>query len=328
MHRRDFMKVCCGSALALLPPVARAQQAKASYRIGYLALLPGEDKTLAVPFVQRLQELGYRQGTNMTLDYRSAEGRPELLPQFAADMVSARPDILVCGFGTLAPKAAMSATKTIPIVFTSVGDPVGAGLIASLSQPGGNVTGLSGQASDITAKRLQILEDLIPGRKIVAVLGNPDTPYTALALQQVKAAAVLMNQPLAVFEARAANQLPDAVDGAVKAGAVSLLVLEDPVLIGAKKELIALLAAARLPAIYGPRDYPDAGGLISYGPDQAQMSRRGAEYVDRILKGASPASLPVEQPTRFQFVINLRTAKALGLDVPTTLLARADEVIE
>ena len=264
----------------------------------------------------------------MTLDYRSAEGRPQLLPQLAADMVSARPDILVCGFGTLAPKAAMSATKTIPIVFTSVGDPVGAGLIVSLSQPGANVTGLSGQASDITAKRLQILEDLIPGGKMIAVLGNPDTPYTALALQQVRSAAAVMNQPLAVFEARAANQLPAAVDGAIKAGAVSMLVLEDPVLIGARRELVALLAGARLPAIYGPRDFADAGGLISYGPDQGQMSRRAAEYVDRILKGASPASLPVEQPTRFQFVINLVTAKALGLDVPATLLARADEVIE
>jgi putative ABC transport system substrate-binding protein len=328
VRRRDFIELCCGSTLALLPSVARAQQAKTSYRIGYLALLPGEDKTLAVPFVQRLQELGYREGINMTLDYRSAEGRPELLPQLAADMVSARPDILVSGFGTLAPKAAMSATKTIPIVFTAVGDPVGAGLIASLSQPGANLTGLSAQANEITAKRLQILEDLIPGRKIIAVLGNPDTPYTALALQQVRTAAAVMNQPLAVFEARAANQLAAAVDGAIKAGAVSMLVLEDPVLLGAKKEIAALLAAARLPAIYGSRDYADAGGLISYGPDQGQMSRRAAEYVDRILKGALPASLPVEQPTRFQLVINLATAKRLGLDVPATLLARADEVIE
>jgi len=329
MRRREFFLIVAGGAAAMsLPLAVRAEQAMKSYRVGYLALLPSEKTTLAKSLLQRLQELGYREGMNMTLDYRSADGRAERLPQLAAELVRATPDVLIAGFGTLAPKAAIAATSSIPIVFTSVGDPVGAGLIVSLSRPGANATGLSAQASDITAKRLQLLEDLIPGKKLIAVLGNPDTPFTALALQQVRAAATIMDQPLTVFEARTVDQLPAAIDEAIRSGANSMLVLEDPVLLGAKQEIVELLAKARLPAIYGLRDYTEAGGLISYGPDQRQMSRRAAEYVDKILKGASPASLPVEQPTKFGLVINLRTAKTLDLDIPPTLLARADEVIE
>lgn len=264
----------------------------------------------------------------MTWDYRSAEGRAERLPQLAAEIVGASPDVLITGFGTLAPKAAMAATRSIPIVFTSVGDPIGAGLVASLGQPGGNVTGMSGQASDIAAKKLQLLDDLIPGKKLVAVLGNPDTPYTALALRQAKTAATALELPLAVLEARTVDQIAAAIDQAVSARAASLLVLEDPVLLSAIPQTTELAARSRLPAIYGPREYAKAGGLISYGTDQSQLSRRAADYVDRILKGASPASLPVEQPTKFELVINLRTAKALGLQIPSNLLSLADELIE
>lgn len=326
MRRRHFIGLGVGGAMLLSAP-ARAQPAK-TYRLGYLALLPGEDKSLAKPLLQRLDELGYHRGVNMILDYRSAEGRAERLPQLAAELVRTAPDLVIAGFGTLAPKAAMAASSKIPVVFTSVGDPIGAGLISSLSQPGGNATGLSGQASDITAKRLQLLEDLIPGKNLIAVLGNPDTPYTALALRQVKTAAATMGQPLVVFEARTAEQLPTAIEAVISSGATSLLLLEDPVLLGAKQQTIQLVTKARLPAIYGARDYVEAGGLISYGPDQRQMSRRAAEYVDKILKGASPANLPVEQPTTFELIVNLRTAKDLGLEIPATLLARADEVIE
>jgi putative ABC transport system substrate-binding protein len=243
----------------------------------------------------------------MIWEYRSADGRVERLQELAAELVRAGPDVVIAGYGTLAPKALIAATRSIPIVFTSVGDPVGAGLVASLSQPGGNVTGMSGQASDIAAKKLQLLEDLIPGKKLVAVLGNPDTPYTALALRQVKTAAAAMELP---------------------SGAASMLVLEDPVLLSAIKQTVELAAKGRLPAIYGPKEYAQAGGLISYGTDQGQLCRRAAEYVDRILKGASPASLPVEQPTKFEFVINFRAAKALGLEIPSSLLSLADELIE
>jgi putative ABC transport system substrate-binding protein len=330
VQRRKFIGVVGGAAVALvLPPLATwAQQAGKVYRLGYLALLPGEDQTWAKSAFQRLQELGYRDGSNVVLDYRSAEGRVERLPELAAELVRSGPDVLIAGFGTLAPKALIATTKSIPIVFTSIGDPVGAGIVVSLGEPGGNATGLSGQAAEIAPKRLQLLRSLVPGNKIIGVLGNPDTPYTALALQQVKAAAASIGQPLVVVEARRADQVSAAIDEAVKSGAASLLVLEDPVLIGAKQETIASAARARLPAIYGPRDYAVAGGLMCYGPDQHQMARRAAELADKILKGARPATLPVEQPTKFELVINLKTAKTLGFEIPASLLSLADDVIE
>jgi putative ABC transport system substrate-binding protein len=330
MRRRQFIGlVGAVAAMPVLRPLAvSAQQAGRPYRIAYLALLSGENNTFAKPLLQRLEELGYRDGKNMIWDYRSAEGRVERLPQLAGEIVGTGPDVLIAGFGTLAPKAAMAATRSIPIVFTTVGDPVGAGLVASLGQPGGNATGMSGQASDIAAKKLQLLDDLIPGKKLVAVLGNPDTPYTALALRQAKKAASAIGLPLTILEARTVDQIPAAIDQAINAKAASMLVLEDPVLLSAIQQTTDLAAKGRLPAIYGPREYAQAGGLISYGTDQSQLSRRAAEYVDRILKGASPASLPVEQPTKFELVINLRTAKALGLEIPTDLLSLADDLIE
>ncbi len=196
MKRREFITLL-GYAASSVPLAARAQQPNKTYRVSYLALLPGEDATLAKPFRQRLQELGYSEGKNLRLEYRSAEGRPERLAQLAAELTQANPDVLVTGFGTLAAKAAAAATKSIPIVFTSVGDPVGAGLVASLARPGANVTGVSAQANDIAAKRLQILEDLVPGKQIIAVLLNPDTPFSASALREVRSAAEQGHQPLA-----------------------------------------------------------------------------------------------------------------------------------
>ena len=200
MRRRDFIGVLGGAVAS--PLTAWAQQPGKSYRIAYLALLPGEDTTLAKPFLQRLQELGYDESKNTTFLYRSADGRPERLPQLAAELVQARPDVLVTGFGTLAAKAAGAATRTIPVVFTMVGDPIGAGLVVSLGRPGANVTGFSDLASEFAAKRLQLLQELVPGQKLIAVLGNPDTPFTALALKQVNAAAAATHQPIAVVEAR------------------------------------------------------------------------------------------------------------------------------
>jgi putative ABC transport system substrate-binding protein len=327
MRRREFMALLGGTA-AGVPFSARAQQAAKLYRIGYLALLPGEDTTLGKALSLRLQELGYSEGRNLAFEYRSAEGRPERLAQLAGDLVSANPDVLIAGFGALTVKAAMAATKTIPIVFTSVADPVGTGFVASLAHPGANVTGVTSQSTDIATKRLQILEDFVPGKQLIAVLMNPDTPFTALALQEVKTAAAARHQPLALFEARTVDQVPAGIAAAVKTGAAALLTLDDPLLLGAKQQVADLAAKARLPAIYGTRDFVDAGGLMSYGVDRLQLSRRAAEYVDKILKGALPADLPVEQPTKFQLVINLKAAKALGLELPTNLLATADEVIE
>jgi len=326
MRRRDFIGVLSGAVA--LPLTARVQQPGRSYRIAYLALLPGEDTTLAKPFLERLQELGYDERTNITWTYRSADGRPERLPELAAELVQARPDVLVTGFGTLAAKAARAATSTIPVVFTMVGDPIGAGLVVSLGRPGANVTGFSDMASEFAVKRLQLLQDLIPGQKLIAVLGNPDTPFTALALKQVKAAATATHQPLAVFEARTPEEVSTSLEAAIKSGAAGLMTLDDPLLLSAKQQIIKLAADARLPTIYGLRDYVEANGLMSYSIDRRQHCRRAAEYVDKILKGAVPADLPVEQPTKFEFIINLKAAKATGIEIPSSLLAVADEVIE
>ena len=326
MRRREFIGVLTG-AIAW-PLTARAQQPGRSYAIAYLALLPGEDATLAKPFLKRLQELGYEDGKNLTWTYRSADGRPERLAELAAELVQAKPDVLVTGFGTLAAKAARAATSSIPVVFTMVGDPVGAGLVLSLGHPGANVTGFSDMASDYAAKRLQLLQNLIPGQKVIAVLGNPDTPFTALALQQVKNAATAAHQPIAIFEARTLDEVSASIEAAIKSGAAGLMTLDDPLLLSARKQIVKLMADAKLPAIYGLRDYVEADGLMSYNMDKQQMSRRAADYVDRILKGAVPADLPIEQPTKFELVINLKTAKALGIDMPVSLLAVADEVIE
>ena len=326
MKRRKFIAVLC--AAAAWPLAAGAKPRTKPFRLGYLALLPGEDASRVTPMMQRLQELGYSEGADIILDYRSAEGRPERVAALAAELVGANPDVLIAGFGTVTAKAAGAATSSIPIVFTAVGDPVGAGLVASLSHPGANVTGVSGQAAETAAKQLELLEELIPGGKPIAVLGNPDTPYTALALQQVNAAADAKGRPLAVFEATTPDQLPAVIEGAIRSRAGGLVVLADPVLIGARQQLVELLANARLPAVYGPRAFAEAGGLMSYFADDRQLMRNAADYVDRILKGATPANLPVEQPTTFELVINLKAAKALGLEIPPSLLARANDLIE
>jgi putative ABC transport system substrate-binding protein len=326
MRRRDF--ICVLSGAVALPLTAGAQQREKSYRVAYLALLPGEDTTLAKPFLAQLQELGYKEGKNVTLVYRSADGRPERLPELAAELVQAMPDILVTGFGTLAAKAAKGATNSIPVVFTMVGDPIGAGLVVSLSRPGANVTGFSDLASEFATKRLQLLQNVIPDQKLIAVLGNPDTPFTALALKQVQTAAAANHQPLAIFEARNPGEVSASIEAAIKSGAAGLMTLDDPLLLSAKQQIVKLLADARLPAVYGLKEYVEANGLMSYSMDRVQMCRRAADYVDRILKGAVPADLPVEQPTKFELTINSKTAKALGIDIPPSLLAIADEVIE
>jgi putative tryptophan/tyrosine transport system substrate-binding protein len=326
--RRQFITLLGGGA-ATWPLAVRAQQMRGPYRIGFLGLLPGENtSTFMKSLLERLNELGYREGDNMIFDYRSAEGASERLPQLAADAVRARPDVLITGMGTLAAKAAKAATSTIPIVFSAVGDPVGAGLVASLGRPGANVTGMSAQASDIGGKRLQILQELVPPDKAVAVLLNPETPFSASALEELRIAAQAGPTALVVFEAKTADQVSAGFEAAVKAGTAGLVLLDDPLTLGLRRQVTELAARFRLPTIYTLKDFPEVGGLMSYGIDLRQMNRRAAEYVDKILKGAKPADLPVEQPTKFELVINLNAAKALGLTVPPTLLARADEVIE
>jgi putative ABC transport system substrate-binding protein len=322
IERRKFLATL-GGAAAAWPLAARAQQVRSPYRIGFLGLLPGENtSTFMKSFLERLNELGYREGYNMIFDYRSAEGAPERLPQLAADAVRASPDVLVTGFGTLVAKAAKDATSMIPIVFTAVADPVGAGLVVSLGRPGANVTGMSAQASDIVGKRLQILQEFVPSDKPVAVLLNPETPASASALKELRASAQAGPTALVVFDARTADQVSAGFEAAVKAGTAGLVLLEDPLIYRLRRQVTELAARFRMPTI------PEIGGLVSYGIDVRQLNRRAAEHVDKILKGAKPADLPVEQPTKFELVINRKTANALGLQVPDKLLALADEVIE
>jgi putative ABC transport system substrate-binding protein len=324
MRRREFVALV-GAAAAAWPLVARAQQAAKSYRVAYLGLLGDQD---AVIIRQRLDELGYSEGKNLIFDFRSAEGKAERLHQLAADLVKTNPDVIVAGFGTLAAKAAQSATATVPVVFTSVGDPIGAGIVKSLNRPGANITGLGSQTAEISGKRLQILDELAAGIRSIAVVMNPDNPFTAVALPELKSAADARGQRLEICEVATADQLATSLQAAVKAGATGLTVLETPVLLGLRRQIVDLAAKLMLVAIYTNRDFVSAGGLLSYGTDHRRQYRRAAELVDKILKGEKPADIPIEQPTTFELVINLKTAQALGLKVPSTLLAIADEVIE
>src|SRR5262245_5078617 len=327
IRRREFITLL-GGAAAAWPLAARAQQVGRSYRISFLALVPGEDVTLMTALLERLHELGYGQGTNMTFKYRSAEGHPERLAPLAAELVQDTPDVLVAGFGTLAAQAAKAATTTIPVVFTTVGDPLGAGIIASLARPGGNVTGLTDQARDVQGKRLQLLRELIPGKPDIAVLLNPDTPYSRLALEEAKAAAEYGHLRLQVLEARTASQIAQGIEHAAGTAAAGLLIFEDPLIYSIRGRVADLAAQFRLPAMYVYKDSVEAGGLMAYGPNRRHIYRRAAEYVDKILKGTKPSDLAVEQPTQFTFIINLKAARALGIEVPPTLHALADEVIE
>jgi putative ABC transport system substrate-binding protein len=234
----------------------------------------------------------------------------------------------VGGTGTLAPQALKAATTTIPVIFVAVGDPLGANLVASLSRPEGNVTGLSSQVADLGGKRLEILRDLIPLQPAVAVLLNPETPYTALALKEIATAADRLQLKLIALRVTSGDQLQGQFQDARAAKAAAMIVLEDPLTSSLRRQIAALAVEHRIPVLSGGKQLTEAGGLISYGPDWQQIYQRAAEYVDKILKGAKPQDLPVQQPTKFELVINLKTAKALGLTVPPTLLARADEVIE
>lgn len=327
MRRREFIGLV-GGAAAALPLVSHAQVSKRLYRVAYLALTPGENTTQMKTFAQRLKELGYVEGKDITIDYRSADGRSEQLSALAGELVRGKPDVLVAGLGTLTARAAKAATGNIPIVFTSVGDPLGAHLVQNLARPDGNVTGRASQSTETAAKRLQILEKLLPDRSPIAVLMNPGAPAPALALKELRAAAESEGVRLEVLEISAISQVPQKIEAGLRAGAAGLLVIEDPLTIAARQQISNLCAQFRLPAVYGDREFVQAGGLMWYGADREQLFRRAAEFVDKLLKGAQPSALPVEQPTKFALVINMKAAKLIGLEVPSSLIALADEIIE
>jgi putative ABC transport system substrate-binding protein len=325
MKRRKFIALL-GAAAAARPLGARAQQAEKVYKIGFLSAgspEPGPNSTGREAY----RELGYIVGKNLTFESRYAEDRLDRLPKFAAELVSLKVDVITAG-GTLAPLAAKRATSTIPIVMIAAGDPVGSGLVASLAHPGGNVTGTSLMAPDLGGKRLQLLKELLPGISRVAVLWNAANPYSALVFKETVGAAQTLEVELQSLEIREPADIDGALEAATGHDENALITVEDPLTIDLQKKIAEFATNHQLPAISGLRVFADSGFLMTYGADRSDIIRRSVVYVDKVLKGAKPSDLPVEQPTKFELVINLKTAKALGLTIPPLLLARADDVIE
>jgi putative tryptophan/tyrosine transport system substrate-binding protein len=315
--------------LLLAPLAATAQQPGKVYRVGFLSAgFPRPDRDPSVDaFRQGLRELGYVEGQNLVIEYRGAEGRDERLPDLATALVRLPVDVVVAA-GPTAIRAAQHATRTIPIVMTGTADPVGDGFVASLARPGGNITGMSLQMVELPGKRLELLKETVPQRTRVAVLANPTFEVNTLYLRNLTVAAQALGLHLHVMEVPRADELDAAFVAITRTGADALMVLSDPALMDNLAGRVADLAAThRLPAMYNWKMYVKAGGLMSYGPSLPDSHRRAATYVDKILKGVKPADLPVEQPTKFELVINLKTAQALGLTIPPSILFQADEVI-
>jgi putative ABC transport system substrate-binding protein len=329
MKRRAFITLLGGAAVAplLLPLAARGKQAAKLPTIGFLVSgSPSSHGQWVAAFVQRLRELGWIEGRNIAIEYRWAEGRTAPDVEIAAEFVRRNVDVIVTA-GTAAVVAAKRETSVIPIVFAAAGDPVGTGLVASLARPGGNVTGLSIQQTDVAAKRLELLREVVPGLHRLAILGNVGGPAVVLDMGEAQAAARKLGLELTTSEIRRAEDIAPAFD-ALKGRADALYVCTDPLVNTHRIRVNTLALAAQLPTIHGLREYVEAGGLMSYGPNVPNLFRRAADYVDKILRGAKPGDIPVEQPTKFDVVINLTTAKALGLKIPASFLLRADEVIE
>jgi putative ABC transport system substrate-binding protein len=324
MRRREFITIIGGGAAAW-SFAASAQQPERMRRIGVLS--PGSDESALFWLHDDLRDLGWLEGKNVVFERRFAENRPERLDEFAAELVRLNVDVIVAT-GTLGPLAAKRATSTIPIVMTAAGDPLGSGLVASLAQPGGNVTGMSLMAPDLGGKRLELLRELLPRVSKVAVLWNAANPYPAIVFEETQNAGRALGIDVRSLEVRG----PDDFDGAFAAARQhrpdALIAVEDPLTFTYRKRIADFAVTERLPSLHGIIEDVKAGALISYGANLRDLHRRAVSYVDKILKGLKPVDLPVQQPTTFELAINLKTAKALGLAIPPTLLARADEVIE
>jgi putative ABC transport system substrate-binding protein len=326
VRRREFITLLGGAAVAW-PLAARAQQSGRLRTIGFLG--PNTHSAASewlAAFVQRLRELGWIEGRTVAIEYRWAEGRMERAAEIAAEFVRLKVDVIVTR-STPAVLAAKQATSAIPIVFASAGDPVGTGVVASLARPGGNITGLSGQATDTAAKRLQLLREVVPNLRRLAIMTNVGNPFNVLEMDEVQAAARTLGLEVAALEIRRAEDIAPALE-TLKGRAEALYVVGDPLLITNQIRINTLALGAKLPTISIFRDHVVAGGLMSYGPSFTDQYRRAAEFVDKIFRGSKPADLPVEQPTKFDLVLNLTTAKVLGLTIPESFLLRADEVIE
>ena len=326
MKRREFITLL-GGAAAAWPFAARAQQPGKLPTVGLLVgttLLVESPRVAA--FVQRLRELGWIEGRTVAIEIRYADGRTERLVEIAAEFVRLKVDVIFTQ-GTASVIAAKQAAAVIPIVFAAVADPVSTGLVASLPRPGGNVTGLSNQLVDLVGKRIEMLREVLPGLRTLAIMANVGNPGSLLEMGEVSSIARTLGFEVVTLEIRRGEDIAPAFE-ALKGRADALYVCVDPLLNTNRIRINTLAQSARLPTMYGLREYVEAGGLVSYGPNIVNQYRRAADYVDKILRGARPADLPVEQPTKFDLVINLTTAKALSLTVPPSLLALADEVIE
>jgi ABC-type uncharacterized transport system substrate-binding protein len=326
MKRREFIALLGGAAA--WPLAARAQQPRKPPTIGFL----GQSTRSAASewtaaFVQRLRELGWIDGHNVAIEYRWGEGRNERFAEIAAEFVRLKVDVIVTS-GTPTILAAKQATSVIPIVFATAGDPVGSGLVASLARPGGNVTGLATLAADLAGKRLELLREIVPDLHRLAIMGNVSNPFTVLELGEVQAVAGTLGLEVDTLEIRGAQDIAPAFEALKGHADDALYVCTDALATTNRIRINTSALGARLPTMHGTRDYVEAGGLMSYGPNFPDLFRRAADYVDKILHGTKPGDIPVQQPVKFDLVVNLTTAKALGLDLPPTLLARADEVIE
>jgi len=324
VRRRYFIRLLGGAAG--WPIAARARQPGKLPTIGFLGSTTASIASQwVVVFVQRLRELGWIEGNTVAIEYRWAEGRKERADELAAEL--AQVVDLIMTYGTQCALAAKQATNSVPIVFALPGDPVATGLVASLARPGSNITGVSSQGTDLATKRLQILRETVPGLRRLAIMGNVDNPASVLDMAKVHAAARTHGLDAAIFEIRGAEDLVPTFE-ALK-GRMDALYIPPDALINTQRIRINTLAlGARLPTMYGAREYVEGGGFMSYGPSFSDQFRRAADYVDKILRGAKPGDIPIEQPTKFDLVINLTTAKALGLTIPESLLLLADEVIE
>jgi ABC-type uncharacterized transport system substrate-binding protein len=325
VKRREFITLLGGATMAW-PFTAHAQQTKPPI-IGFMGESTAEgQRRWVAAFVRRLGERGWSEGRNVTIEYRWAEGHNERFAEIVTELVRLKVDVVVTQ-GTPAVLAAKQATSIIPVVFAIAGNPVANGLVASLARPGGNVTGLTNQTADLAGKRIELLREIVPGLRRLAILANVDNPSVVLDLREVHAAAATLGLTVVTADIRQTSDIAGAF-AALAGRADALYVAGDPLVTTNRTRLAILAAAARLATIHPNRENVVAGGLLSYGPNLEDLHRRAADFVDKILRGAKPADLPVEQPTKYDFAINLITATALGLDVPPTLLARADEVIE
>jgi putative tryptophan/tyrosine transport system substrate-binding protein len=325
LKRREFTTLLGGAAA--WPLAARAQQTAKLPTIGFLVSgTPSSHGQWVAAFVQRLRELQWIEGRTVAIEYRWAEGRPERYSEIAAEFVRLKVDVIVTA-GTPATAAAKKTTLVIPIVFVGAGDPVGTGLVATLARPAGNVTGLSSQQTDTTGKRLELLREVVPSLRRLAILANIDNPVAVSDIGEVEAAASTLGLSVFTLKIRRSEDIASAFD-ALKGRADALYVATDPLVLTNRIRINTSALGARVPAMYGTREYVEVGGLMSYGANYPVLFRRTADFVDKILRGAKSADIPVEQPTKFELVINLKTTKALGITIPDRVLALADDVIE